>query len=103
MTLVSPTPPVREGALELLIAGPGHWLLRDLAYPLSDARQLLASLHETTDHDVEVIWLRPDVPSRTRYRTAGEVLHDVAFLRFQSRARKPVEIPHRPPRRSPFG
>lgn len=84
MTILEPRPRTGRGTLELHRAGPVHWLLHDNSFPPSDARHVIASLHETADRDVEVVWLRANLPTRTRYRTPGEVLHDVASLRYQS-------------------
>lgn len=98
MTLTSPTPRSRAGTLELQESGHCHWLVQDSAFPPSDARHLVASLNETPDRDIEVVWMRADHPFRTRYRTLGEVMHDLTSLRFlSSSSRKPVEIPHHPP------
>ncbi|MET0859935.1 MAG: hypothetical protein ABW091_02785 [Microbacterium sp.] len=84
MTLLSASPQTGRGTLELDRVGPSHWLLQDNTFPPNDARHVIASLHATTDRDIEVVWLPTNLPSRTRYRTPGEVLHDVASLRCYS-------------------
>ena len=98
MTLLDPRARRSSGALELHRVGLDHWILRDHAFPPSDARHVLASLHETDDRDVEVVWLRTDISLRSRYPDAVAVLQDVASWRRQRRSRrKPVEIPSFPP------
>jgi len=98
VTLLDPAPRSRAGMFELREAGQCHWLLHDNSYAPSDARHVVASLHQTRDRDIEVVWLRVDFPARTRFHTLAEVLHCAASTRYQAPSRqKPVEIPHHRP------
>jgi hypothetical protein len=88
------------GALELRRVSADHWVLRDHAFPPSDSRHVVASLHESSLGEIEVIWLRTDLSLPTAYSSAMDVLQDLASWRNHRprTSRRPVEIAHYPPR-----
>ena len=98
VTLLTPAAPLTLGTLELHRVTSDHWLIQDHAYPPSDARHVVASLHETDEGHIEVIWLQTAFAMRTRYHHAADVLEEIASWRRDTpRGRKPVHIPHLPP------
>ncbi|MCT1479575.1 hypothetical protein, partial [Microbacterium sp. p3-SID336] len=75
---------------------PSEWVINDLKYPANDPRHVVACVYELAATEVEVTWLR-DLPLAIRYGTAFEVLEEVERMQVNSRATRPISIPHRPP------
>ncbi|WP_337005146.1 MULTISPECIES: hypothetical protein [unclassified Microbacterium] len=73
-----------------------EWLINDLRYAPNDPRHVVACVYELAETEVEVTWLR-DLPLASRYGTVFEVLEDVERMLSESRATRPISIPHRPP------
>lgn len=74
------------------------WLLHDLSFPPDDSRFVIACIHEPTEVEVEVIWMRA-TPLPTRYATPADVLED--FLRWTNMSdvtSRPIPIASMPPR-----
>lgn len=73
------------------------WLLQDHSFPADDSRFVVACIHEPTEVDVEVIWMR-ETPLHTRYATPADVLED--FLRWRNMSdvsSRPIPIASIPP------
>lgn len=90
--------PVARGLLQLHRVDADHWVVHDYAYRPGDARHVVASVRDTGDDFVEVVWVPRDIPLPTRYRVAEDVLEDLTRWRSQrKRMTRPVQIPHLPP------
>ena len=93
-------PPVAQ-SLELFRVDADHWIVRDHAFPSSDARHVVGCVNETDEGDFDVVWLLPQISLPTRYRDVGDVLEDLARWRSPVRSGgRPVEIPHFQPLRA---
>lgn len=73
------------------------WLLQDLSFPPDDSRFVVACIHEPTEVDVEVIWMRA-TPLHTRYATPADVLEDfVRWTTMSDVSSRPIPIASIPP------
>lgn len=75
---------------------PTEWVINDQKYAENDPRHLVACIYEYAETEVEVVWLR-DLPLAVQYSNAYEVLEDVARVKENNRATRPIAIPHLPP------
>lgn len=75
-----------------------HWIVEDLALRHTDPRRVIAYVHETENDEVEVVWLRGDIPLPTRYREAADVIGELGrWWNRKTGMTRPIEIPHLPP------
>ncbi|WP_350353265.1 hypothetical protein ABS642_10330 [Microbacterium sp. A8/3-1] len=74
-----------------------EWLILDHKYGANDPRRTVGCVYEVDPYEVEVMWMRA-LPVATRYMSPVEALDDVRRLHEQSRATRPISIPHHPPR-----
>lgn len=82
---------------ELVRIDDAHWLIHDRRHPEPDRRHVAAVLAET-DHEVDVVWMAPEIPLPTRYRTAASVIDDLArWSATRAPQSRPIEIPSVPP------
>lgn len=74
------------------------WVIHDQRYAESDARRVVAAVHQGEDDLLEVVWLTY-TPLPTSYMFIDDVIDDlVRWWREENRvARKPNPIPHLPP------
>lgn len=74
------------------------WLLHDLSFPPDDSRFVIACIHEPTEVEVEVIWMR-STPLPTRYSTPADVLEDfVRWTNMSDVSSRPIPIASIAPR-----
>jgi hypothetical protein len=93
---MTPTPKPHEPvSLELHRIDSANWVIRDHAFPETDARNVIACVHEAEEDELEVIWLGAGIPLPTRYRYGGDVLEDLERWRtLNCGAQRPTRIPH---------
>ncbi|GAB3633939.1 hypothetical protein ACNPNP_18170 [Microbacterium sp. AGC85] len=89
-----------EQRFELRRVTDDEWVILDHRYRTNDPRRPVASVFALSDTEVEVTWLR-DLPMSSSYQSPFDVLEDLRRLYRKNRSRRPILIPHMPPRATP--
>lgn len=104
MTMTAPEPPRPASVWEVIPIARTAWRICDGALTETDASRLVAYVDKNETGTYDVLWLRSPCPTRSRYRSLDELLADLDAAdagRTSSRADRPRQIPHFPPRPLP--
>ena len=77
-----------------------EWVILDLSLPENHPQRTVACVYEIDDLEYDVVWLR-DFGLAEHYMSPAEVLDDlirVSQRSTRSPSRRPIPIPHLPPR-----
>lgn len=104
MTMAAPESPRAASDWEIIPISRSAWRICDGSLTETDASRLIAYVDRNETGSFDVLWLRSPCPTRSRYQDLDELLADLDAANAaessgeQSRATRPVHIPHFPPR-----